>query len=407
MKHLFRFAGVLTPLVLLLTVGANAEEPFAPGGVKQACALAKKTHRIVLIDFYTTWCGPCKNLDRFTWSDPKVRRWLVQKAVCRKIDAEKETALAKQYKIDAYPTILLLKPNGKEIDRLVGYRDPQSFLAEAKMALAGKDSVARAQALLTVDAKNDPMKRMSYAQALAQKGRDAAALKEYLWCLDEGNKYGVGFSGVRLSFLLSDIKDLGRRYPAALDALRQRRDAARSALEHGATDYEPAADFASYNQYLGQEDQTLVLYDKLKVQHPEAAQALFMEVSSLLLQKKRYADLISGAGDIPVRIDGEIASNKSLLADTRLPPGVRNIMKQHLMDQCGEYYEALVGTDKLTEADTIRDKMLAFDGNADAYVTLVKHASRAEKPEVVQKLVAQAKSALSAADFEKVAQAAK
>src|SRR5438128_1525296 len=104
MNHVYMFVGALA-LLGTLAGGANAEEPFAAGSFKQACTLAGKTKRIVLIDFYTTWCGPCKMLDQKTWKDNEVRGWLVKTAVSRKIDAEKERALAARYKIHAYPTI--------------------------------------------------------------------------------------------------------------------------------------------------------------------------------------------------------------------------------------------------------------------------------------------------------------
>src|SRR4051795_975781 len=86
-------------------------------------------------DFYTDWCAPCKKLDETTWKDQGVRTWLSEAAICLKVDAEKDEALAEQYRVNAYPTLLLLRPDGTEIDRLVGYRDAQTFLADARAAL--------------------------------------------------------------------------------------------------------------------------------------------------------------------------------------------------------------------------------------------------------------------------------
>ena len=149
MSTLYRSVCCLTLLsALSVTLPASpvrAEEPFGAGSFQSACSLAGKTKRIVLVDFYTTWCGPCKKLDETTWKDSAVRAWLTRTAVSRKIDAEKQTALAAKYKISAYPTILLLKPDGTEIDRLVGFREPKTFLTEVKQALAGQDSIARAK----------------------------------------------------------------------------------------------------------------------------------------------------------------------------------------------------------------------------------------------------------------------
>ena len=216
------------------------------------------------MDFYTTWCGPCKKLDETTWKDQGVRNWLAKEAICLKVDAEKDVALAEKYRINAYPTVLLPRPDGAEIDRLVGYRDATTFMADVRDAMAGNDVLSRARKKLVGANANDPSLRMSYADALAQKGRTEDALSEYLWCFDHGLEHQPAFTGVRLSFLLSRIVQLGRSHPAALEELRKRRDAARKALEGGKADFKTAMDFTALNQNLGEPGQTLGLYDRLK-----------------------------------------------------------------------------------------------------------------------------------------------
>src|SRR5580658_8830436 len=124
-------------------------EPFADLSFEAASKHASQTGKIVLVDFYTTWCGPCKMLDKNTWTDAAVIQLLEQKTVALRIDAEKEAALSKRYKIEAYPSVLLIKPDGTEIDRLVGYKEPKAFMEDFNAALAGKNSIARAQDKLT------------------------------------------------------------------------------------------------------------------------------------------------------------------------------------------------------------------------------------------------------------------
>lgn len=109
-----------------------------------ALAEAKRTGKPIFIDFYTTWCGPCKFLDEVTYKDAKFvaesRNWVMVK-----VDAEKNQntiALAKKFKVEGYPTMVFLKPNGKETDRAVGGY-PASMLVPkmekaAEKALGGK-----------------------------------------------------------------------------------------------------------------------------------------------------------------------------------------------------------------------------------------------------------------------------
>ena len=395
----------LLALCALPSGNACAEEPFGAGNFKTACATASQTKRIVLVDFYTTWCGPCKMLDEKTWKDAKVRQWLTQTAVCRKIDAEKQTALASRYKINAYPTILLLRPDGTEIDRLIGYRDPKTFLEEARQALAGQDGVTRAKAKLNKAGANNPMARMEYARALSEKGRLADALKEYLWCFDEGNKHDMSFYGVRLSFLLSDISGLGEQYPPALAALRKRRDAARAVLEGNAPDNEAAADFAALNGSLNEPEQTLAMYDALRAKNAPAASHLFREVSAQLLEKKRYADLIAGAGDVTAAVNQQLAMSK--LDVGQIDAQTRAILKKQAFESISMYYEALAGTDKLDEANAVRDKLLVLDPSVNGYILLARQASRAGKPAAAQQVVELARAKLSPADVKIVEQAAK
>ena len=407
MKYTFRIVGALMSLITVTAGSANAEKPFTSGSFKEACAAAGSSKRIVLIDFYATWCEPCKMLDNTTWKDKKVRLWLAKTAVCLKIDAEKQTALASRYKIDAYPTILFIKPNGVEIDRLVGYRDAKTFLGEVKQSLSGKDSIARAKDKLSSAGSDNPMVRMEYADALAAKGKNAEALKEYLWCLDEGGKNNPSFFGVRLSFLLSDILRLGVKYPLAIDALKHRRDIARTALEKGNSNPNIALDFATYNENLGDTDQNLTYYDMLNTRDPKLAAPLFCMVASQLVEKKRYADMVAGGKGTFGNINMEIGSYKDMAETHQIDKSALTFLKQNFVKKYGEYYEALVGTDKSAEADDLRNKLLTFDASAATYIALIQHANRAEKPEAVQKLVTLAKKALPVTEFKQVEQAAK
>src|SRR5205814_139146 len=103
-----------------------------------ACAAAKAEGKLVFIDFYTTWCEPCKRLDQLTWTDAGVGQLVGDQAVPLKLDAEKERDLSARYKINLYPTLLVVRPDGKEVARTY---------APAKDALLARRDDARSRAV--------------------------------------------------------------------------------------------------------------------------------------------------------------------------------------------------------------------------------------------------------------------
>lgn len=116
---------------LVLLVGMlSAESPFLTDSVARLMEKAKAENKLVLVDVYTTWCGPCRLMDRTTFSNEDVREILKNKVIAFKIDAEKGEGikLARKYKVRGYPCILILDGNGKLVDMQLGYIPPSAFL---------------------------------------------------------------------------------------------------------------------------------------------------------------------------------------------------------------------------------------------------------------------------------------
>jgi len=70
----------------------------------------------VLVDFYATWCGPCKMMATIL---EEVNQKMKNKLRIIKIDTDKYPHLASQYHIEALPTLVLFK-NGQSIERIEG-----------------------------------------------------------------------------------------------------------------------------------------------------------------------------------------------------------------------------------------------------------------------------------------------
>ena len=90
-----RFVSIFS-FVLLFTLGVRGQHaPVRPGPVKwltfeEAVALNKKEKKQFFVDVYTTWCGPCKMMDKYTFADPEVAKILNSNFYPVKLNAEQK-----------------------------------------------------------------------------------------------------------------------------------------------------------------------------------------------------------------------------------------------------------------------------------------------------------------------------
>jgi thiol:disulfide interchange protein len=103
---------------------------------KQALAQADSDGKLLMVDVYTEWCGPCKMMDKDTFPQKDV----VDKSanfVSLKLDAEKGQGpgVAKSFQVQGFPTILFIDGKGKLVHSVLGYVDAASMVAEMDKAL--------------------------------------------------------------------------------------------------------------------------------------------------------------------------------------------------------------------------------------------------------------------------------
>lgn len=368
-------AFVATPLAT-----AKSSPAFVDLGFEAALQRAAAEQKIVFVDFYTTWCGPCKMLDDSTWQDAAVIALLQAEAVALKIDAEKERDLARRYKVEGYPTLLLLKADGTEIDRIVGYRDATKFISEFNAGLAGQTSLARARSAVA-NAPSGPAQvqaRYLLGNELARTGQPEAALAEYLWCYDEGMVKETSFYGVRLSFLLGSLSRLAQSYPPARDALVLRRDAALTAAQQPEASRQTMAELVSLNRTLREEDATLAFFDTLPAGDPRR-KGLAMSLFDKLVEIQRYADAVSGIpfAEATQRLDRFLA----------LPQGSETEVQRMNHDLVSKaftrYLEAFAGAGELEHANELLRRARAFDTSPAALASLRSALERAGHPELL------------------------
>jgi thioredoxin-related protein len=123
----------------------------------QVLEKAKIENKIIFIDAFTTWCGPCKMMDKTTYLNEEVGAAMQSKFIAIKVQMDR-TALDNQdiknwyadadflkskFKVDAFPSLIFLSPNGELLNKETGYRDDSAFLQLTKSASNPTESFSR------------------------------------------------------------------------------------------------------------------------------------------------------------------------------------------------------------------------------------------------------------------------
>jgi thiol-disulfide isomerase/thioredoxin/Flp pilus assembly protein TadD len=146
-------------------------KPFA-----EVLRRAKAENKPVMLDVVASWCGPCKIMDRTTFSDPGVVDWAKKTVIPARVDAEKGEGrrISARYQAFSFPTVVFLDGDGNEIDRLVGGFGVVDFKRGAEALLSGKTQLLVALAKLKETWNAD--EALQAANALAVR-RDLARVR--------------------------------------------------------------------------------------------------------------------------------------------------------------------------------------------------------------------------------------
>jgi thiol-disulfide isomerase/thioredoxin len=185
----------LAPSVALAKKAIAPAPPAAPEPpLEEHLASARAAGKPLVIDFYTDWCGPCRLFEQKILPTPAVQTALGGVVFVR-YDAEKGNGLtaAARYRVDSYPTFVVLDGQGKAITRTSGTSDtPAPFVSFVDKAVALSLDEATIRARLA-DKKSDARALLGAARWMAAHGRLDEASAAYARAVrgDKGGKAGI------------------------------------------------------------------------------------------------------------------------------------------------------------------------------------------------------------------------
>jgi hypothetical protein len=208
--------------------------------------------------------------------------------------------------------------------------------------------------------------RFKHARELVANGNADEALKEYLWCYDVGMPKVPAYAGVRGSYVLDEIKNLG---PKGVIALEKRFAAARRAIASG--DDGAIGDFHELSGAVGQNDAIIGLFDEMPAGDPRREKVAIYAFDQLL-ERRRYTDAMLGKSYAMMSsmFEGDAARASARSSDYAISRAANDI-------------EALAGSGDLAHAQNLITRVLAVDSSANTRTLIEQHLTRAGHPELI------------------------
>jgi|ERR1043165_8053406 thiol-disulfide isomerase/thioredoxin len=184
----------IAAFVLLLFFGqlvkADGIEFIHDKKFQEILDMAKAQDKLVFIDCYTSWCGPCKRLSSMVFPDSSVGAYFNETFINTKFDMEKDEGptIAGKYQIRAYPTLLWLDGDGNVKHKIVGGLDVAGLIQNGKKAVDPTPGILTGMKQQYKDGKREVDFLSDYVNTLnSSEEKYDVPFKEYLDKLSPNN----------------------------------------------------------------------------------------------------------------------------------------------------------------------------------------------------------------------------
>ncbi|MBP6827422.1 MAG: thioredoxin family protein [Saprospiraceae bacterium] len=171
----------LTSLTFLTPLSAQGIE-FYHGTWAEAQEKAKAEEKLIFVDAFASWCGPCKRMASTVFTEERVGTYFNANFINLKIDMEKaeNAEFAGKYPVSAYPTLMFLDGSGKLVQKAVGAKSVPELIEFAEKVMGKMDKSGDYEKQYN-EGKRDPEFMLGYVRALNAAGKPSLKItNEYL-----------------------------------------------------------------------------------------------------------------------------------------------------------------------------------------------------------------------------------